>query len=118
MTDITTTRANNDTSNAKLIYILYLASLVVGITGIIGLVMAYINKSDNDSLVNSHYRFQIRTFWIGLLLAVIGMLTMMIVIGWFILLFLTVWMIIRCVKGLKYLSEGKAHPDPTSWMFG
>lgn len=118
MTEIVNTQTSNDTGSAKLIYILYLASLVVGITGIIGLVMAYINKSDSDSMLNSHYRFQIRTFWIGLLMAVIGMFTVMIVIGWFILLFLTIWMIIRCVKGLKYLNEGKAHPDPTSWMFG
>ncbi|KEA61710.1 putative transmembrane protein [Marinobacterium lacunae] len=117
MTEITS-QAGNDTSNAKLIYILYLASLVVGITGLIGLVMAYINKSGNNSIADSHYRFQIRTFWIGLLMAVIGGITLMFVVGWFILLFLTIWMIIRCVKGLKYLSEGKAHPDPASWMFG
>ena len=103
---------------ANLIYILYLASLVFGITGLIGVVMAYVNKGDGPGWVESHYRFQIRTFWIGLLLGVIGGLTSLIVIGWFVLLFGLIWIIVRCAKGMKYLARGQAHPDPGAWMFG
>jgi len=36
---------------ANLIYILYLASLVFGITGLIGVVMAYVNKGDGPGWV-------------------------------------------------------------------
>lgn len=103
---------------ANLIYILYLASLVFGITGLIGVVMAYVNKGDGPGWVESHYRFQIRTFWIGLLIGVIGGLTSLIVIGWFVLLFGLIWIIVRCAKGMKYLARGQAHPDPGAWMFG
>lgn len=103
---------------ANLIYILYLASLVFGITGLIGVVMAYVNKGDGPGWVDSHYRFQIRTFWIGLLIGVIGGLTSLIVIGWFVLLFGLIWIIVRCAKGMKYLARGQAHPDPGAWMFG
>lgn len=103
---------------ANLIYILYLASLVFGITGLIGVVMAYVNKGDGPGWVESHYRFQIRTFWIGLLIGVIGGLTTLIVIGWFVLLFGLIWIIVRCAKGMKFLARGQAHPDPGAWMFG
>ncbi len=103
---------------ANLIYILYLLSLIFGVTSLVGLIMAYINKGDAPEWVQSHYRFQIRTFWIGLLLGVIGAVTVAFVVGILILVFLFVWWIARCVKGMKYISEGSAHPDPASWMFG
>ncbi len=103
---------------ANLIYILYLLSLLFGITSIIGLVMAYINNGSAPDWVQSHYLFQIRTFWIGLLFGVIGVFTTIFIVGWLILLFVFVWWIVRCVKGMKYISEGRAHPDPANWMFG
>jgi uncharacterized membrane protein len=103
---------------ANLIYILYLLSLVFGITSIIGVVMAYVNQGDAPDWVKAHYRFQIRTFWISLLVGVIGIVTAFFIVGWFVLLFLVIWWIVRCVKGMKYLSAAQAHPDPANWMFG
>ncbi len=103
---------------ANLIYILYLLSLLFGVTSLIGVIMAYINKSGAPEWVQSHYRFHIRTFWIGLLFGVIGAFTVAFVVGILILVFLFVWWIVRCVKGMKYISAGSAHPDPASWMFG
>ena len=103
---------------ANLIYILYLLSLIFGVTSLVGVIMAYINKGDAPEWVQSHYRFQIRSFWIGLLLGVIGAVTAAFVVGILILVFLFVWWIVRCVKGMKYISQGSAHPDPASWMFG
>lgn len=52
-------------TNALVIYILYLAGLVIGITGIVGIVLAYINRGKAGGFVESHYTFLIRTFWIG-----------------------------------------------------
>ncbi len=103
---------------ANLIYILYLLSLIFGVTSLVGVIMAYINKGDAPEWLQSHYRFQIRSFWIGLLLGVIGAVTAVFVVGILILVFLFVWWIARCVKGMRYISEGSAHPDPASWMFG
>ncbi len=103
---------------ANLIYILYLLSLIFGVTSLIGVIMAYVNKGDAPEWLQSHYRFQIRSFWIGLLLGVIGAVTAVFVVGILILVFLFVWWIARCVKGMRYISEGSAHPDPASWMFG
>ncbi len=103
---------------ANLVYILYLLNLIFGVTSLIGVIMAYINKGGAPEWVQSHYRFQIRTFWIGLLFAVVGAVTAAFVVGILILVFLFVWWIARCVKGMKYISEGSDHPDPASWMFG
>ncbi len=103
---------------ANLIYILYLLNLIFGVTSFIGVIMAYVNKADAPEWVQSHYRFQIRTFWIALLLGAIGAVTAAFVVGILILAFLFIWWIARCVTGMRYFSEGRAHPNPASWMFG
>lgn len=102
---------------AKLVYILYLAGIVFGITGIVGVVMAYINKDEAPDWLKSHYQFQIRTFWIGGLYLLIGTLLSVILIGWLVILFWVVWLIIRAVKGMKFLDAKEAHPSPSGWMF-
>ena len=105
------------TGNAKLIYILYLVGIVVGVTGIVGVVMAYLNHGQAEDWLKSHYRFQIRTFWIGALFLIIGGMLTIVVIGWFIILFWVVWLIVRSVKGMQYLERGEMHPNPMGWMF-
>ena len=93
--------AKQSTTQAKIIYVLYLAGFVTGITPLIGLVMAYMARSTSPSWLDTHYRFQIRTFWLGLLYGVIGVLLIVVVIGFLVLLAEAVWMIIRCVKGFQ-----------------
>lgn len=102
---------------AKIVYVLYLVGILFGITGIIGVVMAYINKSDAPEWLKTHYQFQIRTFWIGALYLIVGTILSLVIIGWFVLLFWVVWLIIRTVKGIKLLDTKTAHPNPTGWMF-
>jgi len=104
-------------STAKIVYILYLISIFIGLTAIIGVVMAYINKNDAPAWLQSHYQFQIRTFWIGLLYVVVGSILTYVLIGFLILFFWLIWIVIRCVKGLKRLDQREAIPDPTSWLF-
>lgn len=106
-----------DAGTAKIIYILYLVGLVFGVTGIVGVVMAYINKSDAPEWLQSHYRFQIRTFWIGALYIFLGALLSIFLIGYLVLLFWIVWLIVRCIKGMQALEKGQAHPNPAGWMF-
>jgi uncharacterized membrane protein len=104
-------------STAKIVYILYLVGIVVGLTSIVGLVMAYVHRGDAPEWLASHYQYQIRTFWIGLLYFVLGLLLSALLIGYLVLLFWMVWVIIRCVTGMKFLEEGRAHPNPQGWMF-
>ena len=102
---------------AMIVYIAYLASLAFPPLAIVGLVLAYVNRDAAPDWLKSHYTFQIRTFWIGLLYTAIGVVTLIIIIGWFIFLFVAIWMIIRCVKGMKYLGNAEPYPNPTTWLW-
>jgi uncharacterized membrane protein len=102
---------------AKVIYILLIVGTIVGITGIIGLIMAYVMKDGSDDWIQSHYRFQIRTFWIGLLYSMAGVFLIKVGIGFFVLLFAFVWLIVRCTKGLKQLENREPVKNLESWMF-
>lgn len=113
-----TTPSRDDHGNVRIVYILYLVSLVVFVTGLVGLVMAYVYRGDASEVARTHYRWQIRTFWIGLLYSVAGLVTSVILIGWLVLLFTVVWFIVRCVKGLQWLERGQPVPGVESWLFG
>lgn len=117
MNDVATPENSGSASSANIVYILYLVGIILGITGLIGVIMAYINKGDAPDWLKTHYQFQIRTFWIGFLYMFIGIILSFVLIGYFILLFWLVWLIVRCVKGMKALDKKEAHPNPTGWMF-
>ncbi|RPA61961.1 hypothetical protein EGC86_13080 [Shewanella frigidimarina] len=101
----------------KIVYLLYMVGLLFGITGIIGVVMAYINKGDAPEWLKTHYQFQIRTFWIGAIYIFLGSILSLVIIGWFVLLFWAVWLIIRSLKGMKALELEKPIENPTGWLF-
>lgn len=103
---------------ANLIYILYLASIVIGVTSIIGVIMAYVYRGDAPDWLRSHYQFQIRTFWISVLIGVIAALTVIFFVGIVIIVAWLVWFIVRCAKGIKFVGRGEPFPNPKSWMFG
>ena len=105
-----------DTTMAMVVYGLYLAGMVIGFTPLIGVVIAYVYRGKGPAWLDAHYRYQIRTFWIGLLYAVIAMALTLVVIGVPLLIALAVWMIIRCVKGFKGLQEQRAPSNPTTWL--
>lgn len=107
--------AQNSQGTAKVVYLLMLVNIIVQFLGIIGVIIAYVHKNDAPAWLRTHYQFQIRTFWIGLLLIVAGAFLWTAGIGAFILLFWLVWLIVRCVKGIKYLDQNQPHPNPTTW---
>lgn len=100
---------------ATIVYVLYLVGLLIGVTAIVGLVVAYVFRDGAAPWLQTHYRYQIRTFWIALLYFVIGVITTLIFIGYFILLFTLLWYVIRCVKGLRLVSDGFAVPKAATW---
>ena len=91
-----------------IIYALYAASFLVGITAIVGIVLNYVKKDDvAGTFLESHFRWQIRTFWFGLLWTVVGAITWIIIVGWFVLSANAIWIIYRIVKGWLRLNENK-----------
>ncbi|MAY71610.1 MAG: hypothetical protein CME82_09175 [Halomonas sp.] len=105
-----------DTTMSLVGYALLLANLVTGFTAVIGVIIAYVYRGKGPVWLDEHYRYQIRTFWIGLLYGIVASILTFIVIGLPLLLALAVWLIVRCVKGFKALQEKRAPDNVESWL--
>ena len=93
------------------VYALYAFSYFAGITAIIGIVINYIKLEEvTGTWLESHFRWQMRTFWYGLLWAVIGIATLFILIGFVILFANCIWIIYRVIKGWLYFNDNKPMP--------
>jgi uncharacterized membrane protein len=99
------------------VYALLLASVVLWLTAVVGVIVAYVYKDDAPLWLQSHYRLQIRTFWISIVYLLLGVLSLGAVVGIAILLFWLVWFLVRCIKGIRYLNRGQAYPNPEAWLF-
>ncbi|WP_232840991.1 DUF4870 family protein [Serpentinimonas barnesii] len=94
-----------------IIYALYALSWLLGVTAIIAIVINYVKREDaTGTIYESHFRWQIRTFWWGLFWFVLGALTMVLVVGFAIFFVATVWVIYRLVKGFLYWNDRKPLP--------
>lgn len=90
------------------VYALQALSFLWGITLIVGVVINYVKRDDvRGTVYESHFDWQIRTFWWGLLWAVVGFVTAFVLVGFAILFAAWVWAIYRVVKGWLKLNEGK-----------
>jgi uncharacterized membrane protein len=99
----------NNRSITQVIYGLYAASLIVGVTAIIAIVLNYVKRDDVVNTVwDSHFRWQIRTFWFSLLWVILGYATFWFIIGFVIWGAAFIWFIYRIAKGWLRLTEGKA----------
>ena len=108
------------------IYLLHGFSLLTGILGaatvigafltgwpsIIAVILNYVKRGEaRGTWLESHFRWQIRTFWFGLLwvvlcvLFVVGTLGVGIIIAWVPLAIVTVWFIYRIVRGWLALNS-------------
>ena len=115
MSDFEVSPTGGNKGNANLVYILYLVGLFVGITSIIGVIMAYINKDEADEVTRSHYLNQIHIFWKFLLYMLVSMVLFIVLIGMITAIVAVVWYIIRIVKGMNELAKDRPYPDPQSW---
>ena len=107
----------DDKTMPLVVYVLYLVALVTaGATAVVGVILAYVSKAAAPEWMQSHYVFQIRTFWLSLLFSVIGAVLLPIGIGFVILPAVGVWVAVRCILGLSWLTKGQAYPTPRNWM--
>ena len=104
----------------QVIYALHALSLLTGIIGaatvvgsfligwpsLIAVILNYVKRSEaRGTWLESHFRWQIRTFWFGLLwislclLFVIGTLGIGILIAWIPMAFVSLWFIYRIARG-------------------
>jgi uncharacterized membrane protein len=79
-------------------------------------VLAYSQRANASEWLRTHYDFQIRTFWISLVAGLVGVLTLLLGVGFLVLLALAVWIVVRAVIGLSHITSGRPHPNPTTWL--
>jgi len=93
------------------IYGLQAAGFFIGLTWIVAVVINYVKREEvAGTLLESHFAWQIRTFWWGLAAAVVGALLMIVLVGWLVWVAAGVWLIYRIVKGWLFLNDGKPLP--------
>ena len=105
--------------SVQLVYGLYALNLAVpGPFGLIGVIIAYMQRdAAYGTWLASHFTWQIRTFWLGILYIVIGIVTIPIIVGIVILCLIWVWSLIRTVMGWSAVSKGRPMTNPDSWLF-
>jgi uncharacterized membrane protein len=95
------------TTVTNVVYVLQAASFLIGITFIVGVIVNYVTRKDvQGTWLESHYRWQIRTFWFGLLWTVIGVVGAFVLVGYLVLVANAVWIIYRIVRGWLRLNDG------------
>ncbi len=97
---------------ALIVYVLQAASfLTSGLTLFAGVIINYVRREDvQGTWLESHFQWQIRTFWFSLLWMTIGGITAIFLIGWAILTAAMLWLIYRIVKGWLFWSEQRTLP--------
>ena len=95
------------------IYGLYALSIFAGITAIVAIVLNYIKRDEvRGTWLESHFTWQIRTFWWSVVWFVLGAATWIILIGWVVWGVAFVWFVYRIAKGWLNLNDGKPMPLP------
>ena len=90
------------------VYALPALSFLVGITLVIAVIIDYVKRDDaRNTWLESHFQWQIRTFWYGLLWSLIGVLTYFLIIGYVILFLTMIWLIYRIAKGWLRLMDNQ-----------
>ncbi len=110
----------------QMIYALHAASLVIGIIGtatvvgafllgwpsIIAVILNYLKRSEvRGTWLESHFRWQIRTFWYGLLwvslcvLFIVGTLGIGLIVAWLPLTIVSLWFVYRIIRGWLALKD-------------
>ena len=123
-------KTDEDRTMPAVVYALYLIGLINGLTILVGLIIAYANRDGAAPRAESHYIFQIRTFWTAIALWVIGGVLIfwgiplsfiligvpLLVVGGLIFGCVHIWFAVRCILGLVYLARDDAYPRPRTWL--
>ncbi len=129
-------------NRSTIISLLYVASFLVGITSIIGVVLAYVWNGEaheswedshytplasqrcspgeaHESWEDSHYRYHIRTFWIGMVWGVAALaasVATLFLLAWVFFPLVAVWFVARAIKALLAAQKHEPVANVTTWL--
>ncbi len=91
------------------VYVLQALGFVTLVTFFIAAGINLVRARDvRDTWLAPHFRWQLRTFWSGLLLAAAGLLTLQYLVGYVILLVAGGWVLYRIIVGATHLKHQRA----------
>ncbi len=97
-------------------YVLFLVGNIIGVSSLIAVVIAYARRDAAPNWLQSHYTYQIKSFWAALVAVVACTVMIFSVvlspIGLLGLALVWIWMAVRSVMGLVRLVDGRGQPDP------
>ena len=93
------------------VYGLQLAGFLVGFTPLVGVILNYVKWPEaRGTWLESHFNWQIRTFWWSLLWFAVGLALAIVLVGFFIMLAAGVWVLYRAIRGWVELTDNKQMP--------
>lgn len=98
--------------------LLFVATYFTVITAIIGVVLAYVWKGEPHlPWEGTHYAYLIRTFWIGVIASVVGVITLLVGVGFLILFAAAIWALVRTIMSLVNAQKREPMKDPETLLF-
>jgi uncharacterized membrane protein len=87
-------------------------AFLTGWPSIIAVILNYVKRSEvRGTYLDSHFSWQIRTFWFSLLWVAIGAVLLITIVGAFVVWFATgIWVLYRIVRGWLALTSQKELP--------
>lgn len=97
---------------ANLVYLLQAVAVFTALPFLIAVIINYVKRGDvKGTLAESHFRWQIKTFWFSLLWGIIGAILVFVLVGYVILLINYLWVIYRILKGWLRLNDNQTMYD-------
>jgi uncharacterized membrane protein len=92
-------------------------AFLTGWPSLIAVILNYVKRSDvRGTFLESHFRWQIRTFWFALLWALLALLLAFTVVGlpvaWGVAVIAGVWVLYRIIRGWLALVSERPMPLP------
>ena len=91
-------------------------AFLTGWPSLLAVILNYAKRSDTrGTYLESHFRWQIRTFWFALLWLLIGVLLAVTVVGiplaWMLVVVVGLWLLYRMLRGVLRLMDAEPMPE-------
>ncbi len=121
MTGTPATTGGFDFNRPTIIALLYLGAFLVAITTFVGVIFAYLWRQEpHEDWEDSHLRWHVRTFWMGLGLCVLAAVGTLLTLGIGAFIFfplVAIWFAVRTIKALLAAQKRAPIPNVETWLF-
>ncbi len=107
MADLIGENAAPGRAAAHLMYALYAVALFTALPMFAGVIIAYIGRGSAEPIYRSHLSWGITTFWVALVIGIIGFVLLFILIGYLVLGLLWLWTAYRIIRGWLRLLDNR-----------